>query len=83
MNAIVPADSLMDEAKRWALEIAEKSPTAIKFLKFSFNTDTEHQAGLANVASSALELFVATDEGKEGAAAFAEKRQPDFARVVP
>ena len=61
---------------------AEKSPTALKFLKHSFNTDTEHQAGLANVASDALELYVQSEEGREGPAAFAEKRPPDFGRFA-
>ena len=78
VNAVVPADRLLDEAKAWAAEIAEKSPTAIEFLKRSFNVDTEHQAGLANMASSALALYLQTGEGQEGARAFAEKRTPDF-----
>ena len=78
VNAVVPADRLLDEAKAWAREIGEKSPTAIEFLKRSFNADTEHQAGLANIASSALGLYLQTAEGQEGASAFAEKRAPDF-----
>jgi naphthoate synthase len=78
VNAVVPPDRLMDEARAWAREIAEKSPTAIKFLKYSFNTDTEHQAGLANVTTAALGLFVNSEEAREGVAAFAEKRLPDF-----
>ena len=82
VNAVVPADKLMEEAKAWALEIAEKSPTAIRFLKQSFNADTDHQAGLSNLAMSALDLFTASPEGMEGAAAFAEKRKPDFASRV-
>ncbi|MBW0127069.1 enoyl-CoA hydratase-related protein [Pseudonocardia oceani] len=82
VNAVVPADDLMAEAHRWAEDIARMSPTAIKFLKHSFNTDTEHQAGLANVASAALSLYATSDEGLEGAHAFAEKRAPDFARHV-
>jgi dihydroxynaphthoic acid synthetase len=82
VNAVVPADRLMDEAKAWAQEIAEKSPTAIRFLKQSFNADTDHQAGLSNLAMSALDLFTASPEGLEGAAAFAEKRKPDFASRV-
>ena len=80
VNAVVPAASLLDEAKRWVGEMAAMSPTALRFLKHSFNTDTEHQAGLANMATAGLDLFVATPEGREGAAAFAEKRAPDFAR---
>ena len=82
VNKVVPGDQLMAEARAWADEVAAKSPTAIRFLKHSFNTDTEHQAGLANMATAALELFVRTPEGMEGAAAFAEKRQPDFNRHV-
>ena len=82
VNKVVPGEELMAEARRWAQEISEKSPTAIKFLKYAFNTDTEHQAGLANMASAGLELFVSTPEGREGAAAFVEKRPPEFSRYV-
>jgi len=82
VNMVVPADRLLAEAKSWAAEIADKSPTAIRFLKQSFNADTDHQAGLSNLAMSALDLFTASPEGLEGAAAFAEKRSPDFNQHV-
>jgi naphthoate synthase len=82
VNAVVPADRLMAEALAWAREIAEKSPTAIRFLKQSFNADTDHQAGLSNLAMSALDLYAVSPEGMEGANAFAEKRKPDFAAHV-
>jgi dihydroxynaphthoic acid synthetase len=82
VNAVVAPERLLDEARAWAAEIAAKSPTAIRFLKQSFNADTDHQAGLSNLAMSALDLFTASPEGLEGAAAFAEKRPPDFARHV-
>jgi dihydroxynaphthoic acid synthetase len=82
VNAVVPPEELIEEARRWAAEIAEKSPTAIRFLKHSFNTDTEHQAGLANMATAGLGLLVDSDEGREGAASFAEKRSPDFSRFA-
>jgi dihydroxynaphthoic acid synthetase len=82
VNKVVPAADLLGEAKTWAAEIGEKSPTAIRFLKQSFNADTDHQAGLSNLAMSALDLFTASPEGLEGAAAFAEKRAPDFAAHV-
>jgi naphthoate synthase len=78
VNKIVAPAELMPEARRWADEVAVLSPTAIKFLKQSFNADTDHQAGLSNLAMSGLEQFVASAEGQEGAAAFAEKRPPDF-----
>lgn len=82
VNKVVPPEELMPEAKRWAAELAAMSPTAIKFLKHSFNTDTDHQGGISNLADAGLDLFVETDEGREGALAFTEKRQPDFGRRV-
>lgn len=82
VNTVVPAADLMTEARAWAAEIATKSPTAIRFLKQSFNADTDHHAGLSNLAMSALDLFTASPEGLEGAAAFAEKRTPDFNQHV-
>ena len=82
VNKVMPAGEVMAEAKAWAAEVATKSPTAIRFLKQSFNADTDHQAGLSNLAMSALDLFTASPEGLEGAAAFAEKRTPDFNQHV-
>ncbi len=79
VNKVVPPDQLMAEAKAWADEIAALSPTAIRFLKQSFNADTDHQAGFSNLAMTALDLFVDSPEGQEGAAAFAQKRPADFA----
>jgi dihydroxynaphthoic acid synthetase len=82
VNKVVPGDRLRAEARAWALELAEKSPTALRFLKHAFNADTEHQAGIANVSRAGVDLYYETDEGREGAVAFAEKRAPDFARHV-
>lgn len=82
VNKVVPAADLLTEAKSWAAEIADKSPTAIKFLKQSFNADTDHQAGFSNMAMTALDLFTASPEGLEGATAFAEKRKPEFGSKV-
>lgn len=82
VNAVVPPDELLPTAMKWAAEVAEKSPTALRFLKQSFNADTDSQAGLSNLAMSALDLFTASPEGLEGAAAFAEKRQPEFGKHV-
>ncbi len=78
VNDVVPADQLLDKAREYARKIASYSPTALKFIKHSFNADTDHIAGISNMAFDGLELFVHTDEGMEGARAFAEKRRPDF-----
>jgi naphthoate synthase len=70
---------LLPAAKEWVEELAAYSPTAIRFLKHSFNADTDHQGGLSQMAMAGLDVFAVTDEAKEGAIAFAEKRKPDFA----
>jgi naphthoate synthase len=78
VNAVVPAAELRAETERWCREILDKSPTALKLAKQSFNADTEHIAGVTEVAFSALELYYGTDEAKEGRNAFLEKRPPRF-----
>ena len=78
VNRVVPAAELMDEVRRWADEILALSPTALRFVKQSFNADTEHLAGLGQIAFSGLGLFVESDEANEGLQAFAERRRPDF-----
>ena len=79
VNAVVPAAELLAEVRRWANEMLSLSPTALRFLKQSFNADTEHMAGLGQLAFSGLGLFVETEEAREGVAAFEAKRPPDFA----
>jgi 2-ketocyclohexanecarboxyl-CoA hydrolase len=78
VNRVVPAAHLMDEVRLWADEILALSPTALRFVKQSFNADTEHLAGVGQIAFSGLGLFVDSDEAKEGVQAFAERRRPDF-----
>lgn len=78
VNDVVPAEELMDKAREYARKISSYSPTALRFLKHSFNADSDHMQGLGNIAFAGLDLFVETPEAKEGANAFAEKRQPDF-----
>ena len=80
VNAVVPLAELEAEGVRWADEILEKSPTAIRLLKRAFNADTDGLAGLQELAGDATMLFYETDEAQEGSRAFLEKRMPDFRR---
>jgi naphthoate synthase len=80
VNEVVPADQLMATALAWGRKIGSYSPTALRFLKHSFNADTDHIGGLSHLAFDGLELFAHSEEGMEGARAFAEKRPPDFHR---
>jgi len=78
VNKVVPADQLKAEVRSWADEILRLSPTALKVLKQSMNTDTEHFAGIGQMAYSSLKLFGDSPEAREGITAFNEKRAPDF-----
>jgi len=78
VNKVVPADQLKAEVRSWADEILRLSPTALRVLKQSMNTDTEHFAAIGQMAFSSLKLFEDSAEAKEGITAFNEKRAPDF-----
>jgi len=78
VNKVVPLSELKAEVRRWADELLEKSPYALRALKHSFHADTESIAGIGGMAFDSLDLFVKTPEAGEGVAAFNEKRKPDF-----
>jgi naphthoate synthase len=78
VNTVVPLEKLEEETVKWAEEILEKSPTAIRFLKAAFNADTDGLAGIQQLAGDATLLYYTTDEAKEGRDAFKEKRKPNF-----
>ena len=78
VNKVVPPDQLTAEVRSWADEILRLSPTSLKVLKQSMNTDTEHFAAIGQMAYSTLKLFSHSDEALEGITAFNEKRPADF-----
>lgn len=80
VNAVVPLEQLEEEGVRWAREILEKSPLAIRLLKAAFNADTDGLAGLQQLGGDATLLYYLTDEAQEGYRAFLEKRKPDFSK---
>ena len=80
VNTVVPLAELEEESIKWAKEILEKSPIALRFLKAAFNADTDGQAGLQQLAGDATMLYYMTEEGKEGHQAYLEKRKPDFSK---
>ncbi|MFM2060856.1 MAG: hypothetical protein RLZZ507_526 [Cyanobacteriota bacterium] len=78
VNTVVPVEELEAEGIKWAQEILEKSPIAIRCLKAAFNADCDGQAGLQELAGNATLLYYMTEEGAEGKQAFLEKRPPNF-----
>lgn len=79
-NASIPHADLEVEALKWCREINEKSPTAIRMLKFAFNMTDDGMVGQQVFAGEATRLAYGTDEAKEGKQSFLEKRKKDFSK---
>jgi len=79
INKVVPFEQLHAEVRQWADEILALSPTSLKVIKQSFNTDTEQFAAVGQMAYTTLRMFGESPEAREGITAFNEKRKPDFA----
>lgn len=79
VNRIVPVESLMDETKKLASEIASKPPISVRAAKEAIlkAQDTPLEVGLEFERKTFYMLF-ATEDGKEGMKAFLEKRKPVF-----
>jgi enoyl-CoA hydratase len=77
VNEVVPTGQGAARAADLAAEIARQAPRAVQIAKQAVN------AGLGFGAAAALEalagaLAAGTEDGREGAASFRERRQPDF-----
>jgi naphthoate synthase len=78
VNEVVPIDQLETEGVKWAQEILQHSPIAIRVLKAAMNADVDGQTGLQQLAGDATMLFYMTEEGQEGRNAYNEKRKPRY-----
>jgi naphthoate synthase len=78
VNEVVPHAELETVALEWGRLINEKSPTAVRMLKFSMNLIDDGLVGQQVFAGEATRLAYMTDEAQEGRNAFLEKRKPDW-----
>lgn len=78
VNAVVDHAELESVALDWARRINEKSPTAQRMLKYSFNLIDDGLVGQQLFAGESTRLAYMTDEAAEGREAFLEKRDPDW-----
>jgi len=78
VNAIVSVKKLEAEGIKWAKEILQHSPMAIRVLKSAFNADLDGQSGIQELAGNATLLYYMSEEAREGKKAYLEKRKPDF-----
>jgi len=80
VNTVVPLAQLEAETLKWAREIMQHSPLALRCLKSALNADCDGQIGLLDMAGNATLLYYMSEEAKEGHNAFIEKRAPDFSK---
>jgi enoyl-CoA hydratase len=79
VNAVHEPGELMDKTLELCRTLAEKSPLALAYAKEAVNLalQGDHRANLATEARLFAMLF-ATEDQREGMAAFSEKRTPEF-----
>jgi len=79
VDEVFPADDLIDEAVAFAETLAARAPLALGSAKVVINqcvnVDVETGRNFERIAQSVLKL---TDDHKEGAQSFIEKRKPKF-----
>jgi len=80
VNRVVAHRELELASLDWCRRILEKSPTAIRMLKYGFNLPDEGLVGQQLFAGEATRLAYASEEAQEGRDAFLEKRRPDFSK---
>lgn len=79
INKIVPKEDLETEALQWAVELAQKSPIAVRLAKTAFynseDMDYDRQFAYMNEIFARL---CSTDDAKEGVKTFFERRRPEW-----
>ena len=79
VNHVVPADRLLEDAMAFATELANGPTVAIRLTKMAVNKQLWQSLNTVLEFSLSVEaLTLATEDHKEAATAFAEKRPPHF-----
>ncbi|MEN9752808.1 MAG: hypothetical protein RL670_499 [Actinomycetota bacterium] len=80
VNAVMPHAELETAGIEWGKTILQKSPTAIRMLKYAMNLPDDGLVGQQLFAGEATRLAYGTDEAAEGRDAFLQKREPDWSK---
>jgi len=79
VNKVVPHDTLMEETMKLAGKIANKPPLAVRMMKRAvYQAQTSTLRAHLDYISSQLSLLSETEDHREAALSFLEKRKPVF-----
>lgn len=78
-NKVVPAESLVEEAVRWAMSLAERAPLSVAATKKAMRHATSGSwASTFDVEAPLQQALRNTEDSAEGVSAFLQKRKPEF-----
>jgi enoyl-CoA hydratase len=79
VNRVVPEEAVMDEALKFAHRISQNAPLTLKMLKmFAVEHTTTVKSAWLRMESRYIQPQLESEDLKEGARAFKEKRKPVF-----
>jgi naphthoate synthase/2-ketocyclohexanecarboxyl-CoA hydrolase len=78
LNQVVTLDSLHQAVDDWCEELLSVSPGCLEVLKASFDQEMDGYSEMGVISSQLYPDWFDMPEGKEGGAAFSEKRRPRF-----
>jgi enoyl-CoA hydratase/carnithine racemase len=79
LNRVVPAGSVLSDAKALAAELALKAPLAVQYILEAVHRGLEVSFDKGQFLEAALfGLVCSSDDMREGTTAFLEKRKPEF-----
>ncbi len=81
VNEVVPRAELESRVDAWCEELLSVSPGCLEILKASFDQEMDGYAEQGLIGQQLYPDWFDMPEGKEGAAAFLEKRKPRFWRL--
>jgi naphthoate synthase/2-ketocyclohexanecarboxyl-CoA hydrolase len=78
VNTVVPLAQLEEEVDQWCAEMLALSPGCLEVLKASFDQEMDGYKESCITSAGMYPDWFDMPEGKEGGAAFVDKRRPEF-----